>query len=112
MENYNQLQFYFNRNVKLSIPYKCSSRYIKETILDYPTFFIKKLFEDKYDNEYTLVEENNYVQYFGNPISIDFNIVDVNSLFENIYIYIFKYIYLKIYIYIYIYIYEFRFWVC
>jgi len=85
MEN---LQFYFNRNVQLAIPliaYKCNSRYIKETILDYPTFFIKKLFEDKYDNEYTLVEENNYVLYFGNPISIDFNNIDLDSLFSNKY---------------------------
>jgi len=82
MKEYNLLQFYFNKDVKLSIPlvaYSCNIRYIKEKILDYPTFFIKELFEDKYDNEYNLVEETIYIESFGNLISVDFK--DLDSLF-------------------------------
>ena len=63
------LQFWFTRNTKLAIPlcaYKCNCIYVKEKILDYPTFFIKELFSSKYDDEYSLVEETNYVQYYIN----------------------------------------------
>ena len=83
MEKYNLLQFYFTKDVELAISlvayYMNIRRYIKEKILDYPTFFIKELFEDKYDNEYNLVEETIYIESFGNLISVDFK--DLDSLF-------------------------------
>jgi hypothetical protein len=80
MATSNYWQPWFNTNVRLSIPSikNCcynNLKYDKKTILDYPTFFIKELFEG-YDSEYNLVEETNYIPYYR---SIEISFSDIKN---------------------------------